>query len=76
MTERIGEFGDPYNLIKDLAENKNVYLVDYQGHVQSMVTEYIKEHYDASVSCNEVERIGDFVISEFSTGARNEAQDF
>lgn len=67
MTERIGEFGDPYNLLKDLAENKNVYLVDYQGHVQSMVTEYIREHYDARVECSEVERIGNFVISELST---------
>lgn len=65
VTEQAKEYGDPYNLVKTLYENPNVYFIDYAERDEQVLVQYIKDHYDSNVICEEVEQIEWYGVYSF-----------
>lgn len=65
VTEQAQEYGDPHNLVKTLYENPNVYFIDYAERDEQILVQYIKDHYNTNVICEEIEQIEWYGVYSF-----------
>lgn len=65
VTEQAQEYDDPYNLVETLYENPNVYFIDYAERDEQILVQYIKDHYNTNVICEEIEQIEWYGVYSF-----------